>query len=263
VSKPPSDKVKLAVQEQFGRSASNYVTSPVHAEGSDLELLVNWLDLQPGWSVLDVATGGGHVAKAVSPLVQTVVASDLTKAMLAAARVHIHGSGCDNVSFVLADAEALPFLDESFDAVTCRMAAHHFPDPEKFISEVSRVLRPGGRFILVDNISPEETELANFLNFIEKLRDPSHVRCLSVPEWGDLLTRASLAVERQTLFDKMHVFHPWLWRMVQTQSQADLVEQRMQSAGPAIKEHYHIKEYNGRVETWSEQSIVVMCAKTN
>lgn len=261
LAKDVKDDIKSAVQEQFGRSASEYVTSPVHAEGADLKILLNWLNPQSNWSALDIATGGGHVAKALSPLVKTVVAADLTPGMLDVARSHLYGSGCDNVSFVLADAESLPFLDESFDAVTCRMAAHHFPDPAKFISEVSRVLRPGGRFVLIDNIAPDEQELANFLNVIEELRDNSHVRCLSVPEWNDLLIRASLVVEQQTLFDKTHAFQSWLWRMTQTQAQGDLVEQTMQTATPAIKEHYHIQETNGRIETWSEQSLIVVCQK--
>lgn len=80
-----SDEVKHAVQEQFGKNAQQYVESKTHAQGDDLQLLVQWLAPQTSWKVLDIATGGGHVARTLAPHVAQVVATDLTRPMLAAA----------------------------------------------------------------------------------------------------------------------------------------------------------------------------------
>ncbi|NEU31006.1 class I SAM-dependent methyltransferase [bacterium LRH843] len=66
-------------------------------------------------------------------------------------------------------------------------AAHHFPNPARFIAEVARVLTPNGKFILIDNVVPDDKQLAAFINTFEKLRDDSHVRCLSMNEWLHLL----------------------------------------------------------------------------
>ncbi|WP_231514904.1 class I SAM-dependent methyltransferase [Oceanobacillus salinisoli] len=115
-------------------------------------MLVDWLSPDLQMSVLDIATGGGHVAKTLSPFVQTVFATDLTKEMLAVTANYLHDY--KNIHYVIADAEDLPFLDQSFDIVTCRIAAHHFQDKERFIQGVKRVLKDDGKFLFIDNVTP-------------------------------------------------------------------------------------------------------------
>lgn len=137
---------KARVQDQFGATAAAYVASAGHAAGDDLAQLVAWNEGGPEKAALDVATGGGHTALALAAHYGRVVASDLTAPMLAAAEGFIRGKGIANVDFRLADAEALPFGDAEFDAVSCRIAPHHFPDPARFVAEVARVLKPGGLF---------------------------------------------------------------------------------------------------------------------
>src|SRR5207302_4785200 len=123
-----SDRQKAQVQAQFGPSAQDYVTSAGHAAGEDLERLVAWGRRRAAPRVLDVATGGGHTALAFAGFTPVVVAADLTLPMLAAARRFIAGQGVAGVHFVAADVDALPFGDESFGVVTCRIAAP--PSPE-------------------------------------------------------------------------------------------------------------------------------------
>ncbi len=84
------------------------------------------------------------------------------------------------MSFREAGAEALPFADDRFDVVTCRIAAHHFADPVAFVQEVARVLRPGGLFLLVDNVAPQDPVLAEAMTRIDRERDPSHVEAYTV-----------------------------------------------------------------------------------
>ncbi len=121
--------------------------------------------------------------------------------------------GLGNVRTARAKAEDLPFPDMSFDLVTCRLAAHHFDDPRAFVAEAFRVLMPGGVLALVDNISPDDRvlpeladrevlELARAYNEYEKLRDPSHGRCLGLAEWTALLGDAGFAVEHQEHMDQ-------------------------------------------------------------
>jgi ubiquinone/menaquinone biosynthesis C-methylase UbiE len=212
------------VQEKFGAAAADYAASTVHAKGESLARLVERVGPQRHWRVLDMATGAGHMALALAPHVALVVASDITSEMLAEAAKLAAQRGLANVEPAHADAAALPFPDESFDLVTCRLAAHHFPDPAAFVAESWRVLKPGGNFALVDNISPDASILpgssceeadrtAADYNAYEKLRDPSHGHCLGLTEWAALLRRAGFVGIRFERMDQDIAFQPWTQRM--------------------------------------------------
>jgi ubiquinone/menaquinone biosynthesis C-methylase UbiE len=197
------------VQKQFGANAERYVTSPVHASGASLDRLVAIAEPRPDWRALDIATGGGHTALALAPHVREVVATDLTPEMLTAARKHLESKGVKNVLFHEADACRLPFEDGAFDLVTCRVAPHHFPDVARFVKETHRVLRPGGRAVVIDNVVPEDKDAADFINRFEKRRDPSHNRCLTVSEWMSLFTNAGFEDVRFEHFFKAIEFEAW------------------------------------------------------
>ena len=206
-----SEDTKDLVRRQFGANAANYATSAVHAKGASLDRLVELMAPDPTWALLDIATAAGHTAFAFSPHVATVVASDLVDEMLDVARAQADERGCDNVSFERADAENLPFDDCSFDAVTCRIAPHHFNDPGRFVGEVARVLRPGGLFGLVDNMVDDEAE--HFVNDWERKRDPSHVKALSVERWTAMIEQAGLAVVAAETLAKRMRFQDWVENM--------------------------------------------------
>jgi ubiquinone/menaquinone biosynthesis C-methylase UbiE len=212
-------KSKSLVQERFGSFAAAYATSRPHARGNSLLRLVELVAPQASWIALDIATGAGHVALALAPRLAHVVASDLTLEMLGVARGLARERGVPNMSFAEMRAEALPFADATFDLVTCRIAPHHFDDVGKFVAESVRVLRSGGVFGLVENISPDTSMMegdaaalsaaADEYNAFEKLRDPSHVRCLALSEWRDLVAQARLKERHVELLDKPMVFGPW------------------------------------------------------
>ncbi len=132
------------VRQQFARSAALYATSAVHARGKDLEVVVRLACPSPTDVVLDVSTGAEHTALALSPHVARVVATDLIPEMLEVARGLAHERKAANVEFQEADVLALPVADASFDLVTCRAAAHHYPELLRPVREMARVLRPGG-----------------------------------------------------------------------------------------------------------------------
>jgi ubiquinone/menaquinone biosynthesis C-methylase UbiE len=205
--------VTSLIQQKFGEAAADYAASAVHARGPSLARLVELVDLKPSWRVLDIATGAGHTALAFAPHVARVTASDVTEAMLVEAKKLAAARGLVNFRTARARAEDLPFPDMSFDLVTCRLAAHHFENTRAFVAEAFRVLMPGGVFALVDNISPDSRDWAAAYNDFEKLRDPSHGRCLGLPEWTALLEDSGFAIERSEHMDQDIEFGPWVQRM--------------------------------------------------
>lgn len=208
---PPSPSQKSLSQQQFGATAAHYLTSAPHATGHSLARMVTLAAPQPGWRMLDVATGAGHVAYAFAPHLARVWATDITDEMLAIVRSEAQKRGLANVRTATAKAEALPFEDEAFDLVTCRIAPHHFDSIADFLREVHRVLKPGGTFALVDNVVPAGS-VGDYVNAFERFRDPSHLRAWTMDEWRAALDAAHLAPAHQEELDKTMVFASWAQR---------------------------------------------------
>ncbi|RUA17141.1 MAG: SAM-dependent methyltransferase [Clostridia bacterium] len=222
------------VQKQFGDNAERYVSSRVHAQGTSLTQMVRLAQPQPHWLVLDVATGGGHAALAIARQVHSVVALDVTLPMLQAARAFTHAQGQHNISWVQADGATLPFGENLFDLITCRVALHHFPDQAAAIKEWARCLKPGGRLMLVDNIGPQDKEANAYINAFEKLRDPSHGHLFPLATLTSFLENAGLQVFTSSYLRKPMLFYPWMERMqVSRPDQERLSRMLWQSAGHA------------------------------
>jgi SAM-dependent methyltransferase len=168
--------------------AEAYRQSREHGEGWDLDVLVEWAT--GARTALDVASGGGHVARRLREAGIQVVSSDPSPGMAAD---------------VVCSAEDLPFDDSSFDVVTCRLAAHHFEDVEAGMAEMARVA--SDLVLVVDNLwMGDQDEEAS------RLRDPSHVRNRSVEEWRALFAGVGLAVEYERVGERRIAFEPWLER---------------------------------------------------
>lgn len=255
------------VQKQFGVAAADYAASAVHAAGPSLGRLVERVAAKPEWEALDIATGAGHTALLFAPLVKRVVASDITDEMLAEAAKLAAARGLANVETAKAEAGKLPFADASFDLVTCRLAAHHFPDPHAFVAESYRVLRPGGSFALVDNVSPDASMLplatpaellnaARTFNTYEKTRDPSHARALSLFEWEELMREKGFDVVSSELLDQNIAFKPWAERM---RCSADTVEvlKSMLYNDDLLRAFLRPRQENGELTFTLQEAIVI------
>lgn len=224
---------KSLAQEQFGKTAAHYLTSKPHAQGKSLERLVALTSPQKGWRMLDVATGGGHVAYTFAPHVARVWATDITQEMLDQVKAEATKRGLTNIAAEYAKAEELPFDDESFDLVTCRIAPHHFDSIPKFLAEVRRVLKQGGVFALVDNVVPEGS-VGDYINAFERLRDPSHLRAWTMPEWRDALKKAGLAAGHEEQIYKTMEFKSWAQRYDGVMQA--LLRAMLEQVTPAVRE---------------------------
>ena len=171
-----------ASRDQFNKQAALYAASPVHRSGPSLPVLVEVAAPQPIDLALDVATGTGNTALALAPVVLRVIGLDVASGMLDQARARAQAENIQNVEFVTGSAENLPFPDAEFSLVVSRHAPHHFHDLDKFLREVRRVLKPGGRFVVADQISPS-AQVADWVDRWERTRDPSHFRQRTVNEW--------------------------------------------------------------------------------
>ena len=171
--------------------ADAYRESPIHAAGDDLDLVVEWCAPAPGVTVLDVATGGGHVARRLRDAGATVVTVDPAPGMKAD---------------TTAPAEDLPFADGSFDVVTCRLAAHHFADVLAAVKEMARVA--SDRVVICDN-----TFVSEVSEEADRTRDPSHVRNYSVAEWHSFFELAGLGVADERYMERPLEIEPWLARV--------------------------------------------------
>ncbi len=179
--------IEDAVTAQFNAVAENYRTSSVHAQGEDLAQML--LAAQPGGQeyVLDAGCGAGHATAAFAPHVARVMAYDLSSAMLEQVQLLARERGLLNVETQQGTVDDLPFANGLFDLVISRYSAHHWAKPDAALREFHRVLKPGGRFILSDIIAPFDPLLDTWLQALELLRDPSHVRDHSAAQWLAML----------------------------------------------------------------------------
>lgn len=171
------------VQKQFGEQASAYLSSAVHAQGTEFALLQAELAGQGAARLLDLGCGAGHVSFQVAPLVKEVVAYDLSQQMLDVVSAAAVDRGLNNIRTVCGAAERLPFADGEFDFVFSRYSAHHWSDLGLALREVRRILKPGGVAAFVDVLSPGSPLLDTYLQTVEVLRDTSHVRDYDAAEW--------------------------------------------------------------------------------
>jgi ubiquinone/menaquinone biosynthesis C-methylase UbiE len=181
--------------------AQLYRDSEAHREGEDLDLVVEWAE--GAETALDVATGGGHVARRLREVGINVVTLDPAPGM---------------EPDVVSRGEDLPFADGSFDVVACRVAAHHFEDVEKAMSEMSRVSRD--RVIIVDNLFLDERG-----EEADRVRDPSHVRNYTEKEWRELFEAVGLRVAEVRRLPKAIEIEPWLERAGTPDADAERVRE--------------------------------------
>lgn len=257
------DIFKLKACEQYSKVGDAYIQSQSHAKGFDLEYLITMTQPKKRWVTLDIATGGGHAALTLAPYVKKVVAVDITPQMLQTAETFIHEERkVLNVDFQLADAEDLPFGDHSFDLVTCRIAAHHFPDCQKFVKESARVLKKDGLLLVQDHVLPEDEATAQQVDQFERLRDPSHCRAYSENQWLMMFENGGLKVEKTVQMVKQHQFVDWAKRMNNTDDTMYDLVQMMKNSSDAVLDWFKpfpsAKEFDSPQASFVNHHIIIL-----
>ncbi len=193
---PEKKSFGRVVQREFAKQAERFSKSQAMRQKGGLEILPRLVGAKRHHRALDLACGPGFVALEIAKRVKEVVGVDLTAAMLRQARALARRENVRNVTFRRADAMHLPFADGVFDLVVTRASFHHFPEPERALKEMARVLKPRGRILISDNTSKDDPKKSRLQNTLEKMRDPSHVEMLPPNKWRKLFKAARLQVVR-------------------------------------------------------------------
>ncbi len=219
-----------------------YAVSAPHSDGPSLAKLLALARPMPTDRCLDIGTGTGHTAARLAAAGAAVVGIDPAAGMLDAAR-ELYGQ-VPNLSFVEARGDATGFEDDAFDLVTARHTLHHHHDVAATLKEVARVLRPGGRFVFVDEATPDDASDA-WLDELERARDATHVRAYSLAEWHRMLAAANLEwvvgdIETEYLLD----VRSWVARMSLSSADEAAVARLFLAANTHERQRFAI-EYEG------------------
>ena len=247
----PLDENQRQAQAQFDRQSARYGKGHILADVDDVKAVLARLPATPGRKALDVATGAGHTGLFLASQGWQVTLADLSQAMLDRALAAAKERGL-SVETRQHPAEAFPYDDAAFDLVTCRVAAHHFSSPEKFVEETARVLKPGGAFILIDgSIEDGQPEAEAWLHQVEKLRDPSHGRLLTPQTWTALCRQAGLRVISAELHPFKQPDLNWYFETAATspENRAQVLE-LVRTAPPGVRALLRLGEEDGKLVWW-------------
>jgi ubiquinone/menaquinone biosynthesis C-methylase UbiE len=228
------------VLEQYDSRAQAYLASAVHAAGADLDRMAGLVGPRPDAVALDMGCGGGHVAFRLAGLVGKVVAYDLSAAMLETVAAEAQRRGLDNVVTKQGAAEALPCPSGSFDVVATRYSAHHWGAFQDGLAQMRRVLKPDGLALFMDVVSPGQPLLDTWLQTLELLRDPSHVRNASVDEWRSRLSAVGFVVDDVVNYRLRLEFGSWIARMQTPDVHVAAIRSLQRRAAAEVREHFAI-----------------------
>jgi ubiquinone/menaquinone biosynthesis C-methylase UbiE len=180
--------------DRFSRTAERFAAMQ-DARAAELAERVGAFVLPRGDErAIDVGTGAGALAFALAPIVREVVGVDPNPELLALARER--AKDVPDVEFVKADGTRLPFDDCSFDLAGTIRTLHHVQRPELVLAELTRVTRPGGRILVVDQLAPVDPLAALAVDRFERARDPGHTRLLPEIDLRQLFEANGLVLVR-------------------------------------------------------------------
>jgi SAM-dependent methyltransferase len=224
------------IVREFTHQSESFNAAPAMRSAGTLGRLLDLIPAAPGERWLDAACGPGLVARGLAPRTGRVDGVDMTPAMVELAGREAAREGVGNAVFAVGDATALGFADASFDGAVTRFSLHHIPIPGRVVSELRRVVRPGGAVVLADHVTSADADEAAFHQEIERLRDPSHWACLTPASLRRLGERAGLALEREELAPLLIDYEEWIGRGSGGEASRGLIERALieRRPGPEV-----------------------------
>ena len=189
------------LRDEFTRAASAFAKR-TKGRFDDLDV-VTFSGVAAGATVAEVGAGTGNFLQLFSEVAESLVAIDVTPAMLQEAHKRF-----PQMTLVVADGARLPFRSRSIDLVTCAQMLHHVFEPLPLVKELRRV--SAGRVLVVDQVVPDNYEQARFMNELEIVRDPSHAASRSMSDFRVLLQAAGLEILDQKLSLGTQTMSGWM-----------------------------------------------------
>jgi 2-polyprenyl-3-methyl-5-hydroxy-6-metoxy-1,4-benzoquinol methylase len=245
------NSIQLAAKEQFGAQSEHYGKGHILENVDDVKKAISDLKIRPGRKALDIACGTGHTGLHLASTGLDVTLCDISPEMLERAREQAEERGL-KVTLNEHTAEKLPYPDQSFDLVTCRVAAHHFSNPQAFLAEAARVLKVYGYLLIIDGtVSDDQPEAENWLHQVEKLRDPSHHRFIRPRQWKEWTEANNLRVVKSMIEPLKMPDLQWYFTAADTSPEnrkkvLELVSRAPQSARDLFK----ISVEEGKIVWW-------------
>ncbi len=238
------------ISEQFGNTAASYLTSAVHAQGADLQELAAYAAAYTQPRILDLGCGGGHASFSMAAHAAEVIAYDLSAQMLEVVRIAAGDRQLHNVTVQQGSADQLPYADASFELVCTRFSAHHWRNLPQALQETARVLKPGGRLVIIDTAAPADVLADTYVQAIELLRDTSHVRNLSMSSWKKLVMQTGLQIELAKSW-KLHLdFSTWVARMRTTAPHVTAIQSLWRAAPAEVRDYFALADdYSFDIDT--------------
>lgn len=237
----------MDAKEQFNNQAKFYSSSKTFSTGESLDILSNLFNKKKFKSGLDIGTGAGFAAFELSKSCEKVEATDISEGMINEAKKIMKERKINNLNFNICSAEELNYSDKEFDIVTCRTAAHHFLDVEKFCSEVHRVLKDEGEFIIVDTITSDQIKLNNWHQEVELIRDKSHIKNLSLIEWKSILKISKFSFLDIIQSRVTMNLNDWMERSGTSDEDKKILKDKFQNSNEKIKRFFGIKILNNDI----------------
>ncbi|MDQ1280539.1 MAG: hypothetical protein QG670_1802 [Thermoproteota archaeon] len=210
-SKDGNQDHNFTVKKEFARQSESMQESRLFSDKEIIDRIsAPVIEMQGSIRVLDLGCGPGILTTALASHVSEVVGLDITPEMIERACQRSIKLGLQNVRFEVGEAENLPFGDSYFDAIVTRLTFHHFTSPARVLGEMVRVLRRGGKLIIADVISSENTREAEIHNALEALRDPSHLKMLSFKELKSFVETSGLKITGLDEWINEREFGEWI-----------------------------------------------------
>jgi len=256
------EEIQEASRRQFDRQSACYGQGHILRSTDDLASALPALRPQEDETLLDVATGAGHTACYFAKLGLQVTACDISEKMLEQTRAQAEQRGLE-IRTECHTAESLPYESRSFDIVTCRVAAHHFACPASFTMDVSRVLKSGGRFLLIDGtVEDGYPEAEAWAHEVEVLRDPSHQKFISPDEWAHLCGHVAMKVIHSKLQPSKQPDLEWYFDTAATPLQnREKVRQLVKNSPAEARELFKVGEEAGKWIWWWQRLVMVALKK--